>query len=269
VPCERDPVALFTRLFGERGASTADPLVDHRKSILDFVRGDATRLRARVGMADRQRLDEHLTSLREVEQQVQTVATAPGMPAGACGPPADLDPSAVTAPLSNEQARLLMRMMVMALACDMTRVATFMLAGRNDMRQFPWLGIPNRNDGHHGISHDWSAAGFEAQSKIVVDEMEQFAYMLGLMKASREGGATLLDNSVVFCANEHQHGFHAVNVIPVILAGRAGGKLKSGRYVVYPKGTRYANVLVSIQNLFGIEATTFGRYGRGPLPNLT
>lgn len=262
VPAERSPDLLFARVFGDVGTG-GRRLVKVRKSVLDTVRADASELTALVGAEDRARLDQHLTAIREVERQVET---GPGRACRVPPPPEEADVDA----LSNERARLLLRLQVMALACDLTRFGSFQLAHRGDKRQFPWLGISNDPDGHHGISHQTSEQGREWQTKIVADELDQFAYLLKLLKEVKQGPRTMLDNALVFCANEVGEGLgHDVQNVPVILAGRAGGKLRPGRLVEYPRGTTYSNVFVSILNMFGLPETKFGVNGKAPLPELT
>jgi hypothetical protein len=263
VPSERDPEVLFRRLFGAApgGAPGQDsPLGRYRTSVLDYVKADIARLQARAGAADRRRLAQHLTGVRELENQIAKDRTA----LAACAPPPA--PGATPA-LSNERAQLMMRLMVTALACDLTRVASFQLASRADERQFTWLGI---KQGHHGVSHLDDPVGRSNRLKILIDEMEQLAFLLKLMKETPSAGGTLFDRSVVFWANEHGDGYgdgHYMGDMPVIVSGRARGRLKLGTYLKPSKST-YSNVFVTLFGVFGMPNTEFGAYGRATIEGL-
>lgn len=286
LPGERNPVALFNKLFAG-GSTTAapaagapgTPMADYTKSILDYVRADIADLQGKLGAHDRARLDQHLTSIRDLEQQLAPGAGAGGATPGSCttapaAPAASLasEPPGIDdgrGGYSNDRCQALMRLQVLAFSCGLTRFGSFMMANRRNKRQFPWLGATDGADGHHGISHDSTPAGYEKQAKIVTDEIQQFAFMLDLMKSSKQGEHDLLYNSLVFFAAEHGHGeAHDFSNTPVILAGNAGGKLKTGRFVVYPPKTRYANMFVTILNLLGVPTTSFGATGNGMLADV-
>lgn len=264
VLAERDPGVLFARVFGS--ASTDPVVIKNRRSLIDFLKDDVGRLKQRLSAGDQGRLDEHLTSIRELETQLSFMGPAcePGAPPPPLSPATPIDSG--NGAYTNDRVKLLIDLQVMAFKCDLTRVGSFMLGSRNNKRQFPWLGIKDPLDGHHGISHDTSPEGLEKQTKIVVDEMEQFAYLLGKLKGITIGGTTMLDRSLVFWANEHGDGLgHNGNNVPVIIAGRAGGKINPGRHVRYPKDTPYSNVFVSMLNALGLPNTSFGNYGKAPL----
>jgi hypothetical protein len=260
VPPERSPRSLFNKLF-----STANPgvpnaeleqLARRRKSVLDLVRGDLSRLQGQVGSNDRARIEEHMESVREIERQLTYVPTstceAPEAPFDGMTPP--------------EAARAMLKMLTVALRCDLTRVASFQLFQRQDNLRFSWLGIDR---GHHDVSHDTTSTGLAQQTAIVTWEVQLFAEFLNMLKASPEGGGNLLDNSLVFFANEHSIGrSHEYKDMPVLLAGRAGGRMKTGRHIRYPVDTPYSKVFVSMLNFVGVPTTRFGTHGRGPLGGL-
>ncbi|MDX2053117.1 MAG: DUF1552 domain-containing protein [Polyangiaceae bacterium] len=272
VPAERDAAVLFEKLFGKPAVGVAD----YRQSVLDYVRVDVTDLSAQISHADKHRLDEYLTSVRELEARLALPITSTAecnsemtFDGRLGGSAPDIDN--MSGAYSNEHAQLLIRLQVMAFACGFTRVGSFMLASRGNKRQFPWLNLVDELDGHHGISHLESPEGIEAQTKIVVDEMEQFAYGLRLMKAAMQGATNLLDNSLVFFASECGLGVsHDFSNVPVIVAGHAGGKLKLGQHVRYASAQRanYDDLLLTILNIVGVPATKFGVYGTKLLPEL-
>jgi|GEM_PF-581882 len=274
-PAEDDPVVLFNRVFGSSSgtATTPSPLVQYKKSIFDYLQTDVQDLKGRVGAKDRAKLDQFISSVRDVEKQLE-----PTRLDVSCESPAGVNPllGGPCPPFdngqgkySNERAQLLIWLQVTAVACGLTRFGSFMLGGRGSKRQFNWLGIPNADDGHHGISHDTTPEGLEHQSLIVIDEMKQFAYMLDLMQGIQQGGNSLLHNSIVFFANECGEGAaHDYSSTPVIVAGRAGGQIRSGQHIVYPNATPYSRVFVSILQMLGMNDTKFGVNGDQPLSRL-
>ncbi len=155
------------------------------------------------------------------------------------------------------------------------------LATRTDQREYPWIGVggagppPDNEVGHHGISHDTSAAGEAKITKMVVDQCEQFAFFLKLLKAAPEGTGSVLDNSLIFFASEHKTSAHTnvgaeqawQNNNFAILAGRAGGKLTTGR-TVNANGAPYGNTFVSMLNMAGVPTSSFGPHAPGAIPGL-
>ncbi len=260
VPPERSPRALFNKLFSTGAPGVPNPqleeLARRRKSVLDTVSGDLDRLQARVGANDRARLEEHLESVREVERQLTFVPTttcaAPEQPGSGLSP--------------TQSSKLMLKLLTLALQCDLTRVASFQLFQRYDSLRFPWLGIDRA---HHDVSHDTTPTGLRQQTAIVAWEVELFAWFLHQLRSVPEGAGNLLDNCLIFFASEHSHGrSHEYKDMPVLLAGRAGGQVKTGRHIRYPAGTPYAKAFVSMLNYAGVPATRFGTYGNGPLSGL-
>jgi hypothetical protein len=156
-------------------------------------------------------------------------------------------------------------MMVLAFRMDLTRISTFMIAHEGSDRHYRNLGL---NEGHHTSSHHGSAADkIEAVKKIDLYHMQQVAYFLEKLKSIPEGNGTLLDNSMVLLGcgigdgDRHNH-----NDLPVLLAGRAGGALKPGRHVVFPKDTPLCNLYLSMLSIQGVKLDRFGD-STGPLPS--
>ncbi|MDX2055703.1 MAG: DUF1552 domain-containing protein [Polyangiaceae bacterium] len=278
-PSERDPVALFRKLFSSAGTG-ATPLVDYHKSVFDYVLTDLDRLKTQVGATDVARMDEHATSIRELEKQL---AGSQNLSAD-CKSPAPVDPAFGGQPSEYDQgngdysvarAQAMIKLQVLALSCDLTRFTSYMMGSRSNKRQFPWLStqdldVTDGGDGHHGISHDSSAAGLEKQTRIVEDEVKQLAFMLDLMKNNVQGAQTMLYNSIVLFASECGHGEgHDYHNIPIVLAGNAGGKIRSGRHIKYAPDSSYSSMMVSILNLLGVNTNSFGAYKDGPLAQIT
>ncbi len=165
-----------------------------------------------------------------------------------------------------EHMRLMVDLLVLAFQTDQTRVATVMVARDGSNRNFPDLGI---TEGHHSLSHHGGAADkVAAIQRIDRFHMEQLAYFIERLKSVKEGAGTLLDNTQLLCGsgisdgNRHNH-----ENLPIILAGRAGGQVKTGRHVVYPKNTPLCNLYLNMLGNAGAKADRFGD-SDGRLTNL-
>ncbi len=280
MPKETRPDILFDRLFGgtNPGENTQEAEARRRRrlSVLDAVKQDAVRIEAKLGRQDRQRMDEYLTGVRELEQRVQGTRVTQCTPGTRPVEPTDV----------RQQVQLLLDMLVLAFQCDLTRVATFMYGEAVDDSSYNFLTVPDSrgtpvpvSQGHHTLSHDISAGSMSQKmySAICRWEVEQLAYLLGKMKAVQEPDGTLLDNSVVlFGSNIGESNLHDTLNMPVVLAGRGGGKIRPGRHIVYKdplnfntQGVPVAKLFVSMLGAVGVNVTTFGQDGDGPLPNLT
>lgn len=247
MPPEVDPRLVFERLFAsdnpdETTASRARQR-RHQQSVLDFVQEDARRLRANLGYTDQRKLDEYLTAVRELEQRIEQAeqfkTTLPTLvkPNGA---PETYD----------QHLRLMFDLLALAFQTDTTRVATFVLAHDGSNRPYPWLGAP---EGHHDLSHHGNDEAKKAKiAKINRFHVEQFAYFLGRLQSVKEGEGTLLDNCLVTYGaaisdgNRHNH-----DDLPVLLAGRGGGAITSGRHVRYAKDTPMTNLFLSLLDAAG------------------
>jgi hypothetical protein len=262
-----DPWAVYKRVFstGELSSAALTQLIAERKGVLDFLRDDLGRLRARLGAEDRGRLDAHLEGIQRIERQLTAGATvscqAPMLPAR-------IDPRA----MANFPTigRLQTDLMVLALACGLTRVATFMWANADSWQYFPWIGV---NEEHHHLSHasDSDAAAREKLVKINVWHTEQVAYLMDRLAEIPEPGGTLLDSTLILWGNEIGVGnTHTYKDIPWVLAGGAAGYFKMGRYLRYAD-TPHNNLLLSVCHAMGFDdVKTFGaeEYCTGPLGGL-
>ena len=266
---DQDPVNAYKRLFGGAGASPEqlDARLRKKQSVLDLLRSELSELRSRVGAEEQHKLDAHLEALRRTE--VGLSGPASNLSCDAPPPVMQLDPNAHQnfADITRAQTDLI----VTALACGLTRVATLQLSHTVGPHVFSWLGL---SEGHHSLSHmdDSNTAGV---AQFVTAERwisEQFAYLLQQLDALPEpdGEGTLLDNTLVVWAKELADGRLHDNVsVPFILAG-ASRHLSLGRYLQLG-GAPHQKLLVSLCHAMGLDNATFGdpSHGSGPLEGLT
>ena len=255
---ETNPRMVFERLFAshlpkEQGA-TALRRERYRKSILDFVLEDANALSAKVGGNDKQKLDEYLTAIREIEIRVERAQEM----AAASAPLAEGYEVPEGIPESYEHhARLMGDMMVLAFQTDATRVCTFMLANEGSNRSYRNIGV---TDGHHSLSHHQGDKAKHAQIRDINRfHVQQLAYVLDRLKSIPEGDGTLLDNCMIVYGGALADGDrHEHENLPLLMAGRGGGSILPGRHVRYSTETPMANLLVSMLDRVGAPVRSFG-----------
>ncbi len=256
-PPEVRPRAVFERLFGAADAER-DPMRRARqekydRSILDFVREDAHRLKATLGGSDRRKVDEYLTAIRDVETRIQS--SERNRPPAA--PETPNLPPAIPADFV-EHARLMFDLLTLAFRTDSTRIATLMLAIEQSNRPYREIGVP---EAHHGLTHHrGDPEKIEKVARINRFHVEQFAYFLGKLKSTPDGDGTLLDNVIVTygsgLADGNRHDHHN---LPTVLAGRAAGGIRpAGRHVRYPDETPMANLFVAMLDRMGVPVESLG-----------
>ena len=271
VPPREDPNQNFTDFFSD---IESDPFAlrliqRRRKSVLDAVMEDHAAFQSRLGYEDKQKLDKHLQSIRDLERRLE-VTTNFGE---ACTTPELSLPGS-----SFEQndmypatGKAQMDMLVMALACDLTRVASLQWSRSVSGVRFNW--VPQLYDeGHHGLSHYDDSDESAKADLLEINKWysEQFAYLLGLMDGIQEGDNTLLDNTVVVWVNELGQGNnHTRRDIPFILAGGCQGYFNTGQHIDFG-GEPHGKLLVSLTHAMGKPVNTFGvsQYSQGPLSGL-
>jgi hypothetical protein len=254
MPPEVNPRAVFERLFGGGSKDEAEESRARRrryqKSILDFALEDAHRLKAKLGQTDRRKLDEYLTAVRELEERIERqekfAATLPDYQKPA-GIPRDYE----------QHARLMYDLLALAFQSDATRVATFIMAHDGSNRPYPFIGV---NEGHHDLSHHGNdEAKKQKIAKINRFHVTQFAYFIERLQAIKEGDGTLLDNCLIVYGgaigdgNAHNH-----DNLPVLLAGRGGGTIQTGRHVKYERETPMTNLYLSLLDRVGANAERLG-----------
>ncbi|HZS53510.1 MAG TPA: DUF1552 domain-containing protein [Bryobacteraceae bacterium] len=256
-PPEINPRAVFERLFGndeDAGDATARArTARYQQSILDLVADDSRRLQSDLGSTDRRKLDEYFTAVREVERQVEMMEQQVGNGDNA---PSMVKPDGVPVEFA-EHARLLFDLLTIALQTDSTRISTFMMAREGSNRSYREIGVP---DGHHGLSHHRNdPALMDKIAMINQYHMEQFAYFVSKLKATKDGTGTLLDNTMVLYGsgisdgNRHNH-----DNLPVLMAG--GSRFfQTGRHLTYGDGgAPVTSLFLSILDAAGVPSDKFG-----------
>ncbi len=252
---ERDPKLAFERLFSNEITNEAALAKAKRdfydKSILDFVMEDTRGLQKHLGYTDKQKLDEYLTSIREIERRMTGAEKFAKV---------NLPKYEKASGIPNsykEHIRLMYDLMWLAFQTDSTRVSTFLLAHDGSNRSFPEIGVP---DNHHGISHHQrDPERLEKLAKIDEFYSEQFAYFLAKLKSTKEGSGTLLDNCmIVFGGGISDPDRHNHDDLPVILAGGGGGALKRGHHLALKEQTPMTNLYMKMLGLMGVKADHIG-----------
>jgi len=254
---ESNPRLVFERLFGggsnnERQDGLAMRRAEKR-SILDIVMDDAHAMNNQLGRNDRQKLDEYITGVREIERRIEKAENfgpppEPGVAAPEEGVPREYQ----------DHIRLLFDMLLLAFKTDQTRISSFLLAHDGSNRSFSGLGV---NEGHHGLSHHRQAQDkMEKIAKIDAFYIRQLSYFLEKMKATEDvDGNSLLHNSMIVWgsglsdADRHTH-----DDLPIIVAGNAGGRFQTGRHLDLPEKTPLNNLYMRMLKEAGAPVDRLG-----------
>lgn len=253
VPKIVDPAAVFERLFGDASQAAAkQERLSRRRSILDFVRDDASRLEAKLGRGDRRKLDQFQTAVREIEMRIERARAESGET-----PMPDMEPPTGIPRRAGEHIDLMYDMMLLAFQMDVTRIGTFMLGVDGSNRSLPEIGI---KEGHHHLSHHQNNEEMiEKIRRIDRFYVERFGRFVAKMAETPDGEGTLLDNSMVLFGggisdgNRHNH-----ENLPILLAGRAGGTIETGRLISSERETPLCNLYLSMLDRMGCDVDTFG-----------
>jgi hypothetical protein len=247
---------LFDRLFGSvgRDVSPADRARRERRqrSILDFVREDARQLNEQLGSTDRRKIEEYLNSVREIELRIEQARALEAAPrrlpdlARPSGIPSDL----------REHIRLMLDLLALAFQADVTRIGTFMFANEASNRPYPFLNVP---DGHHDLSHHGNeSAKHEKIRAINRFHVDQFAYLLGKLKSMKEGDGSVLDHVMIVYGSGISDGDrHNHDDLPILVAGKGGGKIATGRHVRYDS-VPLNNLYLSMLDRMGVKIDRHG-----------
>jgi hypothetical protein len=245
---EPNPRLVFERLFGVGAPADRQRNFQLRqetqRSLLDFVLADARSLQRRLGRHDQLKLDEYLTSVREIEQRIQNAEGFGGPPNPQADTPAGVPPN------YGEHMEIMYDLMAMAFETDSTRVATLLLAGDGSNRPFPQIGV---SEGHHYCSHHRNKDDLKEKiAQIDLYYMQYFARFLKRLDAKKDfDGRSVLENSMIVygCGNSDGNQ-HTHSNLPIILAGAGGGALTPGRFVKFG-GVPMSNLLLSLSDRLG------------------
>jgi hypothetical protein len=252
---EINPRAVFDRLFANQVKGEVDQNRAKRdryhKSILDFVAADAQRLKGKLGGTDLRKLDEYLTSVREIETRIsraeEVVVDGSMKLTKPAGIPRDYA----------EHIHLMADLLVLAFQTDLTRIATLVFANDGSNRSYRFMGVP---EGHHDLSHHGrDPRKLDKIRQINRFHVSQLAYLLGKLRAVKEPGGNLLDSCMIVYGsgisdgNRHNH-----DDLPILLAGKGGGALKAGRHVRYPRETPLTNLYLGLLDRMGAPVDAFG-----------
>lgn len=257
---EINPRSTFERLFGGGPSSDMDKSqqlrLKLRKSVLDFVSEDANRLHRRLGVSDRQKLDQYLTGVREVERRMEATEEATGKSEVAQAKVDYPVPAGIPKDYA-EHIRLMGDMMVLAFQTDSTRISTFMFANAGSNRSYKQINI---NDGHHELSHHRGDAKKQAKIRDINRfHIDQLSYLLQKMKATPDGHGNLLENCTICYGSGLSDGDrHNNENLPVLLAGGGAGTIDTGRHLQVAEETPMCNLYMSLLNNFGTPVDYIG-----------
>lgn len=252
---ELDPRAVYERLFR---ACNPQPGTNREDSqLLDQVQADAKQLSKQLGTADQQRLDEYLAAVRDLEVRLDRAAKPKQ---NRWKPQARLDPAA--RPESNpkhhaDHVRLMLDMIALAFQSDTTRIATFMFSNAVSNEDFSF--VDGVSGAHHSISHHQKDPDKMRQYQLINRwHVEQYGYLLRKLKGMQEGESNVLDNSmIVLGAGMRDGNKHDPHNLPVVVAGRAGGRLDAGQHILCDQDSPLSNLWLTLLDAFGTPVDRF------------
>jgi hypothetical protein len=247
LPNEQNPQSAFERMFGDIGsAEERAARFKSKASILDSVLASASRFNSRLGPSDRSTVDEYLHNIREVESRIQlagrradAVGETPDAPAGIPG-------------TYEEHVRVMYDLIVLAWKADITRVTTFMKGVEASSIGYAQIGV---SESHHIVSHHGGVPdAMRKYAKINAYHLSLFAEFVQKLQATPDGDGTLLDHSLVMYGSGMGNGDkHDQSMVPIVLAGAAGGRLKGGRHIATPNPTPLANLIGGLGQVAGLD----------------
>jgi Protein of unknown function (DUF1552) len=251
---ENNPRVVFERLFG--ASDSTDPKVraarlHQDRSILDSVTDRVKQLQRRLGAADNRRVNDYLTSLRDVERRIQKTEEQSTKEVPDVARPAGIPES------FDDHAHLLYDLQLLAYQSDITRVSTFMYGREQSPRPYPQIGVP---EPHHPVTHHQNDPAKMAKcAKIQQYHLKLFADYLEKLRTTPDGDGSLLDHVMILYgaaisnSDRHTHG-----PLPTLLVGGGAGTLKGGRHLVYPEHTPLTNLQLTMLNLLGVPTEKLG-----------
>jgi hypothetical protein len=254
MPPETNPRLVFERLFGDIDTTLTPEArarrLRYRRSILDLVGERTKELATDLGPSDRRKLDEYLSSIRDIEQRIEKAER------DLTGLTPTIDKPTGIPVLYADYINLMFDLQLVAFQTDSTRVVTLMMGREGSMRTYPEIGVP---DPHHPLTHHrGNAEWIERVTKVNAMHMELFAGFLAKLKATPDGDGTLLDHSIVVYGSGLSDGNrHTHEDLPVLLAGHGGG-LHTGTHLVCSKGTPMTNLYLTLLDRMGVREGSLG-----------
>jgi hypothetical protein len=244
---------VFERLFGQGGTpEERQALLRSRASLLDSFHDDIGRLKRAVGATDKNRVDQYLDSVREIERQIQRAESADGEEFTP-----DMErPVGVPAEFG-DHATMMYDLQLLALQADITRVITFQFTRELNNRTYPQIGVP---EPHHPTSHHGNdPVKLEKIAQIGTYHCEFFARFLEKMQATPDGDGSLLDNTIyLYGSGLGNPSLHDHVNLPILVAGGSAAGLRAGRHIRYEKGTPLANLHWTLLDRVGVKLDSFG-----------
>jgi len=254
LPMENDPRAVFERLFG--ASNSTDPAarlarIRQEKTILDVVTDEIGSLSRTLGSSDRQRLNEYLEAVRDVERRIQTAEAQHGRELPVLDQPQGVPDT------FEKHIQLMYDLLALAYQADLTRVGTFMISREVSSRSYPQIGVP---DGHHACSHHQNdPVKLEKLAKINTYHLKHFTTFLEKLRSIPDGDGTLLDHAIfVYGSGISDGNIHFHLDLPMLLVGSGAGQFKGGRHVRYKNDLPLANLYVSVLDKLGVPTEQFG-----------
>jgi Protein of unknown function (DUF1552) len=251
LPMENRPRAIFERLFGESG--TTDPEVrlalrQEERSILDAITDDVKGMRAKLGGNDRNKIDQYLEAVRDVERRMQLAEKQSNREVP------QIDGPQGAPEVFSEYFKLMSDLMVLAWQTDMTRVITFQMGHEMSGRAYPEVGF---GDAHHPCTHhQGDPEKIEKTVKINTFHIKMLSYYLDKLRSTSDGDGSLLDHSLImYGAALSDANLHLYTDLPLLLVGGGVNGIKGGVHVRYPKRTPLTNLLVAMLNKAGVQNT--------------
>ncbi len=254
MPPETNPRLVFERLFGDIDTSLSPEVrarrLRYRRSILDLVSERTSQLSSDLGPSDKRKLDEYLTSIREIERRIERAEQdmahlTPGID----------KPTGVPVEYP-DYVNLMFDLQLIAFQTDQTRIVTMMMGREGSMRTYPEIGIP---DPHHPLTHhrgnpDW----IEKVTQVNSLHVKLFAGFIDKLKSTPDGDGSLLDHSMIVYGSGLSDGNrHAHDDLPVVMFGRGGG-FRMGSHMVYPKQTPMTNLFLTLLDRMGVPSEKIG-----------
>jgi len=253
LPVGINPRVSFERLFGETGTSQQRLTgLKTKQSMLDSVMTETAKLQAKVGPADKAILDEYLTNVRRVEQQLDRMeARVASLPEGAADAPVGIPE------VFDDHMTVTYDILHLAYQADMSRVFTFLLGHEASTRSYAHIGVP---EAHHSISHHGGdPEKLSKYAKIGTYHIAKMGEFLQKLKDTKDGDGTLLDHSLVYWGSGMSNGnAHDRQNVPAVLVGGANGNMKGNNHIVAPKDTPVANLLLGMAHAAGVEIDSMG-----------